>query len=296
MNQEISGIIYKLFNVFCIVLVGLVSKIAMKDLGAFQTFFLSCLSSLIIVSMILKFQKKQSLVNIIKNISKPFICIAIVNFASFCTFLYALKLIDLNVITSFMYLTPVIVSLLAIFILREKISLKTILALFISILGTVIIIKPLMVKSAATLGIIIALMSAIGWALHDFLLKQQAAKIHWTKQSFMILILCTPLSLPLAITTWQPLTHTHIKYILYLGIIYTTNKMLLMKALANTRLVLLAPISYTKLIFTAISTYLLFNEVISLTTIMGSTLIIVATILIACSTKKTPSKSCISIL
>ncbi|NRA73541.1 MAG: DMT family transporter [Rickettsiales bacterium] len=286
MGKEISGIIFKILNILCIVLVGLANKWAMKDLSTFQTFFLSCLSSLIIVSTILRFQRKQSILANIKNIDKPFLCIAVINFTSFCTFLYALKLIDLNIITAIFYLTPVIASLLAILILKEKMSLKLALALSVSIIGTIIITKPLAETSFVITGVTVALISAIGWALHDLLLKRQAA-IHWTQQSFRILFLCTIMSLPLAVITWQPLTYTHIKFVIILGLIYTVNKMLLIKALANARLVLLAPISYTKLIFTAISTYFLFNEVISFNTIIGSTLIIAATILIMYSTKKT---------
>jgi len=56
--------------------------------------------------------------------------------------------------------------------------------------------------------------------------------------------------------------------------------MFLMKALANAPLVLLAPIGYMKLIFTAIFAYFLFNEVITLNTIAGGALIIMGTFLL----------------
>lgn len=286
MQKETSGIIYKLLNVFCIVVVSLVNKSTMNDLSAFQVFFLSCLSSLVMLSVLIKFHKKASLASYIKAIDKTFLCIAIVNFTSLCAHLQALKLIDMTIVTAIAYLSPIIISLFGLFILREQLSPYAVLALVISILGMAVIAKPVMVTSVKTFGVITALISAIGWAVHNLLLKKKSISNNWTEQSFIILVLCVPISLPFAIATWKPLSPKQLEFILLLGLLYTINKMFLLKALAHTRLIMLAPIQYTKLIFTAIFAYLLFGEVISMNTILGSTLIISATILVLYAAKR----------
>ena len=97
MTQEHQGIIYKLLNILCIVLVGLVSKTLMQGLSTFQGFFFSCLASGIIVSMIIRFGRKKSLMIVLSGINKNFLCIAMVNFTGFCTFLYALKSYGSNI-------------------------------------------------------------------------------------------------------------------------------------------------------------------------------------------------------
>jgi drug/metabolite transporter (DMT)-like permease len=286
MQKETAGIIYKLLNVLCIVVVTIVNKSAMKDLSAFQAFFLSCLASLIMLIALIKFHKKASLSAYIKAIDKTFLCIALINFISLCAYLQALKLIDMTIVTAIAYLSPIIISLFGLFILRERFSFYAVLALLISLVGTAIIAKPVMVTSVKTLGVIFALISAIGWAVHNLLLKKKSTSNSWMEQAFIILILCVPISLPFAIATWKPLSHKSIGLIVLLGALFTINKLFLLKALAHTRLTMLAPIQYTKLIFAAIFAYLLFGEVVSWTTILGSTLIIIATVLVLYSSRK----------
>jgi drug/metabolite transporter (DMT)-like permease len=284
MTKELTGLIYKLLNIFCFVIIGLINKGVLKDLSTFQTFFLSCLSSLIVTGTIAKFYMKASLISYIKSVDRTFLYIALLTFISLASFLHSLKLIDIATVSAISYLTPVVVSLLGIFVLRERFSIKALLALVISIVGTVIIILPALNSKPHFIGVIVAMTSALGWAIYDLLLKKQA-HMHWVKQSFILLSLCVPMSLPLALATWKPLTPTHVKFFILLGMLYSLNKMFLMKALANTRLILLATVGYTKLIFAAVFGYLIFNEVISFNTVLGGALILSATMLLMYSTK-----------
>jgi drug/metabolite transporter (DMT)-like permease len=284
MKKETSGIIYKLLNVLCIVLVGLVTKSTMNDLSAFQTFFLSCISSLIFLMCFIKLTRQEPIVSHIKSINKNFLYIAAVNCASFSAHIHSLKTIDFTIVTAIAYISPIIVALLGIFLLKENYSFKTTIALVVSLIGTFIITEPMTMNSMEIIGLIYAFISAIGWAIHTVLLKKQTST-HWTKQSFLILTICIIIAAPFAIATWKPLTCKHIEFLVLLGVLYTINKMFLLKALARARLVLLAPIKYTKLIFAAILSYVLLGEVINFNTIIGSTLIIFATILVIHSTK-----------
>jgi drug/metabolite transporter (DMT)-like permease len=286
MQKEWSGIIYKMLNVLCTVVVALLTKGTLEDLGTFQIFFLSSLASLLFMIPIIKFQTKASLTGYIKKIDKIFLAISIISFIGFCAFIHALKLIDITIVTGISYLTPIIVSFLSIFILKEKYTFKIILALLVSVFGTIIIMKSIIATSIGAIGIIAALVSAISWAFHDLLLKKKTDGTNWTEQGFIILILCIPMALPFAITTWKPLHFKHVEIFFLLGALYTINKMFLLKAISNARLILLAPIIYTKLIFAAIFSYLFFNEVVHLNTIIGSMLIITATILVIYSREK----------
>lgn len=289
-RTETSGIIYKILNELLIAIVALVTKITLHDLGSFQIFFLSCLSSLFFLTIIITLQTKTSLISYVKKIDKTFVQISIINVISLCAFIQALKFVDITVVTAIAYLSPIIISLIGIFILKEHYSFKIAIALVIAILGTIIISKPVVTTSIKTLGVICAVISAIGWALYSLVFKKKAATMPWIEQSFIILVLCIIISLPTAILTWQPLTYSHVKLIALLGILYTVNKMLFIKSLAKTRLVLLAPIKYTKLIFTTIFAYLLFGEVIHINTVIGSAFIIVATILVMYSTTQSRAR------
>jgi len=109
----------------------------------------------------------------------------------------------------------------------------------------------------------------------------------WTKQTFLTLIITTLLSMPFALITWQPLTSSHISIFILLGFLYTISKMFLVKGIKRTPLTLLAPIGFTKLIFNATLAYLFFNEIIKTNAIIGSSLIIFATLIVIHSSRKT---------
>ena len=64
------------------------------------------------------------------------------------------------------------------------------------------------------------------------------------------------------------------------------SKMFLVKGLNRIPLLFFAPISFMKLTFNASIAYFFFKEVISMNTIIGSALIIFATLILMFSTKK----------
>jgi drug/metabolite transporter (DMT)-like permease len=208
------------------------------------------------------------------------------NFLGVCSAIYAIKTLDITIAISIGYLTPVLTSILAILILKEKFSFKSMLALLISILGAIITAKSVISNSVTTLGISAAVISAIAWSIHNLLLKTQAMRDHWTKQTFLTLICTSLISLPFALATWTPLTNKQVSIFILLAILYTFSKMFLVKGLNRIPLLFFAPISFMKLTFNASIAYFFFKEVISMNTIIGSALIIFATLILMFSTKK----------
>ena len=287
MQKELLGIIYYILSTLGYSTIALINKGPIINLNTFQVFFLSSVACLLFTIVVIKIRKKDSILSLTKSIDKTYFFISSINFISLCSTLYAIKTLNLTTALSIGYMTPVLVSILAVLIFKERLSYKVIIALLTSILGAIIITKPMMTDTVKTWGIVAALVSALGWALHKLILKKQALRDHWTKQTFLTLILTSLISFPFAIATWQPLTNQYLGIFFVLGIFYTLSKMFLMRSLNATRLIILAPISYTKLIVTAIFSYILFEEVITLNIITGSILIVISTILVMHSTKQT---------
>ncbi|NRA73542.1 MAG: DMT family transporter [Rickettsiales bacterium] len=284
MNTELLGIIYKLFSVLGYSITISINKGAISNLSTFQVFFLSSLSCLLFVVTIIKFQRRESLLTLTKSLDQTYLIISAINFISVCATLYAIKVLDIAIVTSFGYLTPVLVHVLALLIFKEKFSVKALLALLISITGALIITRPI-ITNTTMLGIVSAFIFTVGWAIHGLILKKQTMKDHWTKQTFLTLIITILLSLPFALSTWQSLTFYNILIFILLGFLYTISKMFLVKGIRRTPLTLLTPIGFTKLIFNTTLAYFFFNEIITANTIVGSSLIIFATLIIMPASK-----------
>ena len=285
MHHELFGIASYILSMLGYSIIALVNKGTISNLNTFQVFFLSSLSCLLFTVAVIKIQRRDSIFSLIKSLDKTYFLISLINFISLCSSLYAIKTLNLSVAISIGYMTPVVVSILAVLIFNERFCFKLIIALLISISGTIIITKPIMTNATKTLGIIAALISAVGWALHKIILKKQVLRDHWTKQTFLTLILTLLISLPFATATWRPLNSQYINIFILLGSLYTLSKMLLVKSLNSARLIILAPLSYSKLVIAAVLSYIFFEEAITINTMIGSALIIIATIIVMYSTK-----------
>jgi len=286
MRKESLGIIYKLLSILGYSTIALINKGEIGSLNTLQIFFLSSLSCLIFVTAIIKIQRKESLISLAKSTDKTYLIIALTNVISFCATLYAIKTLDITVAISIGYLTPILVSVFAVQIFKERFSYKIGFALLLGICASVIVAKPMLTDKITTLGVGAAFISAIGWALHGLILKKQTMKDHWTKQTFLTLILTTSISFPFVILHWQPLTTSHLLILFKLGALYTLSKMFLVKGVVRTPLTLLVPIGFTKLMFTATFARLLFGEIISINTIVGSSLLILSTLIVLHSTRQ----------
>jgi drug/metabolite transporter (DMT)-like permease len=207
------------------------------------------------------------------------------NMIGVCTVVYAIRTLDITTAISIGYLTPILTSVFALWILKEQFYFKVVLALIISITGSVIIAKPMATNPSTTLGIVSAFISAIVWSIHSLLLKKQAMKDHWTKQTFLTLICTTSMSLPLALLDWKPLAGPQVSIFILLGVLYTISKMFLVKGLNRTPLLLLIPIGLIKLTFNATLVYFFFNEITTVEAIIGNLLIVLATVIVMYSTK-----------
>jgi drug/metabolite transporter (DMT)-like permease len=284
MQKELLGIIYKILSMFGYSTIAVINKGSISSLNIFQTFFLSSLSCLVFIIAIIKLSRKESL-PLIKSLDRGYILISAMNMIGVCSVVYAIRTLDITTAISIGYLTPILTSVFALWILKEQLYFKVIIALAMSILGAVIIAKPMVTNASTTLGIVSAFVSAIVWSIHNLMLKKQAMKDHWAKQTFLTLICTTSMSLPIALFNWSPLAGPQILIFILLGILYTISKMFLVKGLNRTPLLLLVPIGLIKLTFNATLVYFFFNEVTTVEAIIGNLLIVLATVIVMYSTK-----------
>lgn len=145
-------------------------KIGLRYLDYFQLLFIATLSSIVSLFLIIVFQRKLSLLKKLQK--KDFRKSALLGFLNpflyYTILLKAYTLLPAQVAQPLNFVWPITLVLLSVPILRQKISVKSIIALIISFIGVVIISSEgriLDYKFANPLGVGLALGSSIIWAL-----------------------------------------------------------------------------------------------------------------------------------
>ena len=168
--------------------------------------------------------------------------------------LFALITIDATVATTVTYLRPIFTILIAIIFLSEKITWRITSGVLISILGAAFVMGPVITQSSlvSTLPVLAIFISPLIWALHDVIVKIQSQKDHWEKQIYIVFLLISIFSFPLAFIDWKPINLNLIFVLAALGFLYVAMDISLANALKRITLVLAAPIDFMRIIFTAI--------------------------------------------
>jgi drug/metabolite transporter (DMT)-like permease len=285
-NSQFAGILFKLLSVLLTSAIAVIDKILVRELSIFQMFFTCSVLSLVILAGVLKLTQKISITKLLLSVDRTYFYGATCSFISLCSFLYAVRSININVVTSIAHLKPLFVLLLAITFLGEKITMQCIVGFILGTLGAYVIVRPQDAGFEQNIVLVFAFIPAIGWALYDFILKKQAMRDHWAKQAFTTALASTVVSLPLGLYNWAPLSTRQCFIFLTLGCFAVLNKISLVNALSRIPLLVLTPIDFMRLVFTASIAYLFLGEKLASTTILGFVLIATATLVNAHQIRK----------
>jgi drug/metabolite transporter (DMT)-like permease len=280
-NEQLHGILYKVLNLLLYAVVTVCNKAMLNTgMGVEQLFFLSALMGFMSIALFLKFVKHRSLYQLTKGINLKYLFRGALSISGRCAFLYSMTVMGPTVATAISYLRPIFALLMGVFLLSEQITWRMGAALMISIFGAALVTGPLVTTDAhvSMWPILAAFLAPLLWATYDLVVKKQSEKDDWEKQVYLVYLLISVFSFPLALKEWQPVEIKMIFAFLLMGIMYVLIEMSLAKALKRVTLVLIAPITFIRLIFTAVLGYFFVAERINMPTIAGCTLIMVATV------------------
>lgn len=184
---------------------------------------------------------------------------------------YALSVLPLPMATSLSFTSPLLTAILAAIYLGERYSYHRWMALFIGFLGTLVILHPW--SAEFNPNALIAVASAMMWAISGLLIKSLSVTDHAMKVSFMMVLLMTPLSFPFAVIVWEEIPN-HLWLALFaLGLASNVMQVSLSKAIAIAPFYIILPVDFTRLLFVCIIAYFAFGELMSFNTFCGAVLI-----------------------
>jgi len=187
--------------------------------------------------------------------------------------LLALRVLPLAESTALVFISPVLVALLAGPLLSEKLRFSNWVATVAGFAGVLLIVRP--GGAVAGIGAIFPLCSALCYALYQVLTRKLAASEPPLRQLFYMALVGTLTTSCLLPTFWTGIMPTplHIVLLLSLGFYGGAGHFLLIRAFHVTPASTLSPMLYVQLIFSTLLGWIIFGQFPDLLAVVGMTVI-----------------------
>ena len=256
MNNNIKAVLLATVASFCAVLMAVFLKLAQNDINVFTAGFLRFFFGLIVIfPFIIK-----SNFNIYKTNNLKFHLIrSMINVPMMILGFAALMYIPLEQIKAIGFLSPILVVILSVLILKEKIYIIRILALIIGFVGVLIILRPGIIE--INIGAYMVLLSGLLWStviiITKFMSKEDSPMTILTYQYTFVTIF----TLPLALIYWTNPTLNSLYYAILAAIVGTVLHLCINNSYRLADLSVIQPVWFTQLIFASVFGFSIFGEI-----------------------------------
>ena len=192
---------------------------------------------------------------------------------------FAMARIPLAEVTAIGFSTPVITALGAIFLFREQVRLRRMLAILAGFVGTLVILRPGFQEIEA--GALAQLTAAFFFAGSFLLTKKMTQSESSGDILVMLSIFCTLALLPGALYVWREPTLLELAGLALVAVFATAGHYAITRAIAHAPLTVTQPLTFLQMVWAVLFGYLLFEEVPDVWVIVGSGLVVAAVSYIA---------------
>ena len=281
-SKESIGILFGIFAYLSFSILDAIQKTLVLHHSIFQLllvkyFFVLCLS------LFESKRKNNYLFYKSKNIKLQIFRSLLSMIESGC-FVLSFKYLSLANAHSVGSLTPVIVVALSAIILKEKVSPKTWIAIFIGFIGVLIILRP--TSSIFDPKALLPLIAAFILGLYQIVTKKVSN--HDTNETSLFytsLIGLIIMSL-LSSKFWTPVDKSSYSMFLGIGIFFSLGLYLQIIALSKARASIIQPFHYTLIFWAIIFGYIFYNDIPDMFTVIGAVIITCSGIFVLNQTSK----------
>ena len=276
-NKNFKAIAFFLLACFCFGAMNSVIKILGHALNPYVISAYRALFCISITAPFLLWQLskqsplKQSLkfrkVNLFKGVN---------DFLSTPLWVIAVTNMNIPEVVSITFLTPVITALLAVLIMKEKVSKQKWLIMSIGFCGAFIVVNPSSEKF--NMYALVALLICFLWSATNLLTKNLSGKQH----PFTIILYSNALvfliSLPFLMNLDYSIAAENYAQLILLAVISVTGNYSLARAFSMSPVTNLLPFDYTRLIFATIVAYVMFGQVLTINAAIGGAIILLSSL------------------
>jgi drug/metabolite transporter (DMT)-like permease len=270
------GILYMVASMLCFSLMTAMVRMATFELHPAYIVLLRNASSLAIMLVWVLWRERE----VLKSPNKrAHFHRALLGILSMEIWFYSLAKVPLPEATALSFVTPLFVTIFAIFFLKEKVGPHRITALILGFVGVLVITRPGM--AAISPFAFLVLISSALIAVSSILVKQLTRTESPVTIVYYMALFMTPLSLPLGLPHMESLNLKLAGIIAVIAITSTLAHFLLARAYTLAPVSTLMPFDFSRLIFASIFAYYLFGETLDRWTFAGAAIIVASTFYIA---------------
>ena len=271
MKVQTFPILLMVGAIFCIASMEAVSKYLMEEIGPVQTIWVRFMSQTILVTLLIMPKSQQY---IRTKYPKLQLLRSVAVMLTTTLYFFSFFMLGLAEASALFNISPVLITLGAFLFLGEKINAKRILGIGISLIGALIIIKP--GTGVFTISAILPLAAAILYSVYNLATRFVGAdESPWTSLFYSALLGAACYSFYI-IFHWNPMSGNALLMALIIGLLATVGHLFLIKSLSLGEASLVAPFTYTSLLFSTIWGLALFNKFPDFWTIVGALIIVLA--------------------
>jgi len=268
-SKESTGIIFGILAYFCFSILDATQKTLILYHSVFQ---LLLVKYFFVLFLSLIESKRKNNINFYKSKSiKLQIFRSLLSVIESGCFVLSFKYLSLADAHSVGSLAPVIVVALSAIFLKEKVSTKIWIAIFIGFIGVLIILRP--TSSIFDPKALLPLLAAFVLGLYQVVTKKVSEHDTTETSLFYTSIIGIFIMSLLASNFWNPVSSS--SYILFfiIGIFFSLGVYLQIIALSMARASIIQPFHYTLIFWAIILGYIFYNDIPDLFTIVGAVII-----------------------
>ena len=271
-SKESLGIFFAIFAYFSFSLLDAVQKTAILYHSVFQLLFIKY--CFVLMLSLFESQRKKNYIFYKSGNIKIQLLRSVLSIAESGCFILSFKYLSLADVHSIASLTPVLVVALSAIILKEHVSLKTWIAIFIGFVGVLIIMRPgLSIFDSKSL---IPLAAAFFLSIYQVVTRKASEYDSPETSLFYTSIVGIILMAIIGYNFWQPLMEYSILFFIAMGIFFSLGGYFQIIALSMARAGIIQPFHYTLIFWAIILGYIFYNDLPDIPMLVGSCIIVLS--------------------
>ena len=254
---------------------GIVRYITINGLDARQVLFFGCFVGTVLLLPLVIIDRS---VFINTKTFKIYLLRGMFAFFAIISWFWLLQYVNFTTMIAINLIAPLFTVILAIIFLGESRAIIKTISLFFGFCGAIVVIKPF--TGNINYYAIFAVRSVLMWSISLIFAKLLAENQKPVTISFFLFAIMLPFSCVIAIPVWQWPNGEQWNYLFLFVLFGTLGQIALAKAFSNAPLTTLMPLEYSSLIFAAILSYFLFEELVTTNTLIGGAIIVCSSYLI----------------
>ena len=268
-SKETIGVIFAIIAYFSFSILDAVQKTAVIHYSIFQLLFIKY-TFVLLLSMTEAKRANNTNFYRSKNLKLQIIR-SLLSILESGFFVLSFKYLSLANAHSIGALAPIIIVALSVFILNERVSIKTWIAIFIGFIGVLIIIRP--ASDVFSVNSFIPLLAAFFLGLYQVatkkITKYDAPEVSLFYSSLVGIIITSIM----AFNFWQPIDFNSLYFFIPIGLFFSLGIYFQILALKNARASIIQPFHYTLIFWAIIFGFFFYDDVPDLFTIIGAIII-----------------------